>query len=73
MALVKKYDQGYNKRGGSMKLLTDAQAKQIKQALDDPTADRCYTAMAMIDKAPTFKADAWVDMLIERAKDCAHE
>ena len=56
-----------------MKLLTDAQAIQIKQALDDPTADRCFTAIGVIDNAPTFKADAWVDILIERAKDCAQK
>ena len=54
-----------------MKLLTDAQVLQLKQALDDPTADRCYAAIGILDKAPRFKADSWVDALIERAKACA--
>lgn len=56
-----------------MKLLTDAQVLQIKQALDDPTADRCFSAIGMLDKAPRFKADKWIDALIERAKDCARK
>jgi len=54
-----------------MKVLTDAQVLQIKQALDDPTADRCFAAIGMLDKAPSFKADKWIDALIERARECA--
>jgi hypothetical protein len=54
-----------------MKLLTSAQVAQIKQALNDPTADRCFSAIGMLDKAPSFKADKWIDALIERAKACA--
>jgi hypothetical protein len=53
-----------------MKVLTSAQVAQIKQALDDPTADRCFAAIGMLDKAPSFKADKWIDALIEKAMEC---
>ena len=54
-----------------MKLLTAAQVLQLKQALDDPTVDRCFAAIGILDKAPSFKADSLIDALIDRAKACA--